>query len=88
MCRHNIRALPYVHFHGNESQFDTQQQHHREYGLSYNYDLIFGGEERLYIWIRGDGDDALCPKVAEVKFEPHLHFILKIDPPTNFCVWM
>ena len=38
--------LPYVHFHGNESQFDTQQQHHREYGLSYNYDLIFGGETR------------------------------------------
>ena len=36
----------------------------------------------------GDGDDALCPKVAEVKFEPHLHFILKIDPPTDFCVWM
>ena len=31
MCHQNIRALPYVHFHGNESEFDTQQQqqHHR-----------------------------------------------------------
>ena len=43
---------------------------------------------RPHFWRRGDGDDALCPKVAEVKFEPHLHFILKIDPPTDFCVWM
>ena len=45
-------------------------------------------ERRDYIYrIRGDGDDALCPKVAEVKFEPHLHFILKIDPPNRLlCV--
>ena len=82
MCRQNIRALPYVHFHGNESQFDTQQQqqHHRSGNMDCLTITTSFLEERRW--------RALCPKVAEVKFEPHLHFILKIDPPTDFCVWM